>query len=174
MIARTGRWRRSRRGLRGLLASGAIAWLFAIGAPVIHADDHEVTITEAGFDPATVTVSTGEAVTWTNQTTSERAVVSDDGTLNSGPMGRGEAFGHVFEAPGTVTYYEAGNPAFRAMIVVEARLTAAARDPVPPASPQTSGMADSPALFLAVLVVSVIAIGAAATTLIAASRRPDR
>jgi plastocyanin len=84
---------------RGTFAAVALAVVVAaslVGASLALAADHEVAIRAAGFDPPTITVLTGEPVTWTNATEAEHTVTTDDGTLDSGPIGPGEAFGHVF------------------------------------------------------------------------------
>ena len=153
----------------------------------------------------------GEPVTWTNRTTTDHAVLTEDRLHDSGPIGPGEAFGHVFEKPGTVEYYEGGNPRIRATIIVmaapETEPPSGSQPPTPPPGtlppdfsppaderprvgagfgvvvaptpaatvpPQPTSRGDNPALFLAVAIVGVIAIGATAAALIGASRRPDR
>ena len=67
---------------------------------MVRADEHEIAITNTGFVPDELTVRVGEPVTWTNATTIEHAILTADGMLDSGPIGPGEAFGHVFEQPG--------------------------------------------------------------------------
>ncbi len=102
----------------------ALALLAGAPVAVVRADEHEIAITDTGFDPDRLVVSVGEPVTWTNATTTEHAILTADGSLDSGPIGPGEAFGHVFEAPGTVDYYEAGNPRLiGTIIVMEAAVT---------------------------------------------------
>ena len=112
MMARAGRW-------AGVLAL-ALALFAGLPAAVVRADEHEIAITDTGFDPDRLTVIVGEPVTWTNATTTEHAILTADGSLDSGPIGPGEAFGHVFEAPGPVEYYEAGNPRIIGTIIVMA------------------------------------------------------
>jgi plastocyanin len=101
-------------------------------APVARGDGHEVAIRDGGYDPATLNVVAGEPVTWTNETSTDHSVTSDDGTLDSGPIGPGEAYGHVFDAPGTVAYHDTSPSGFKGTIVVNAALVT----PVPSGSPE--------------------------------------
>ena len=98
--------------------------------------DHAISILDGGFDPAQLTVVVGEPVTWTNTTLSTREITSDDGSLASGPIGPGEAFGHVFDQPGSTEYYDAGNTAIRGMITVlaapETTIPSGSLEPTPP------------------------------------------
>ena len=131
MRARAGRW-------AGVLGGSLVALALLAGPPVavVHADEHEIAITNSGFDPDSTTVQVGEPVTWTNMTSTERAVLSADGLLDSGPIGPGEAFGHVFETPAIVDYYEGGNPRVRGTIVViPAIVTEAPSGSQPPTPP---------------------------------------
>src|SRR5262249_61704809 len=96
----------------------------------------ESVITDRGCDPANLPVVGGEPVTWTNGTAVAHAILTADGQLASGPIGSGEAFGRVFEAPGTIEYYEAGNPRVIGTIIVkEAPVTAAPSGSMPPTPP---------------------------------------
>jgi plastocyanin len=87
---------------RGAFAAVALPFLVAaslVGASLALAADHEVAIRAAGFDPPTITVLTGEPVTWTNATEAEHTVTTDDGTLDSGPIGPGEAYATCSKRP---------------------------------------------------------------------------
>ncbi len=142
-----------------LVAVAAAVVALAAAAPAVRADGHEVTILDTGFDPATLTVSVGEPVTWTNGTTDSVAVIAADGSMDSGQLAPGDTFGHVFDAPGTVDYFFGGNPRVRGTIIVEG----------------AAGSADAgggnPLLIVGVSVLAAIAVGGALATLIGASRR---
>ena len=97
-----------------LLAVSAAAAATALAA------DRDVAIRDTGFDPPTITVLTGEPVTWTNATSADHTVTTDDRTLDSGPIGPGEAYGHVFDTPGTFAYRDTGGSGFSGTVVVEA------------------------------------------------------
>jgi plastocyanin len=80
--------------------------LALIPPPVVRAESHAVAIIDFAFEPATVTVFVGEPVTWTNNSGHNHTVTSDEGSeLDSGTIGPGEAYGHVFESPGAYTYH---------------------------------------------------------------------
>lgn len=93
-----------RRRLYGVGAAVALLLAWTALSPLALAADHDIAITSGGYDPAEITVLTGEPVTWTNETGATHTVTSDDGELDSGPVGPGEAYGHVFETPGTYSY----------------------------------------------------------------------
>ena len=62
-----------------------------------------VSIANGTFNPSTLTISTGETVTWT-LTNGTHTVVSDDGTWQSGSLSTGGTFTHQFDAAGTFGY----------------------------------------------------------------------
>ena len=188
MRARSGRWAGVLRSTFGAgfgpLACAIVLVLVAPPASV-DADDHTIVITDSGFEPDELTVFTGEPVKWTNATSGGLAVLIDEGRLDSGPIGPGEAFSHVFEAPGTIQYSLGINPNIAGTIVVLAAPATApggsadiVATPAPSTGPASSadsgGGGTGPALLLAVAVVGAIAIMATIAGLIGASRRPGR
>jgi plastocyanin len=116
------------------------AVLAAAGVTVtgVRADSHEITIADRAFEPAALTVLTGEPVTWTNTSSVTHTVTSDEGAeLDSGPIGPGEAFGHVFDTAGVFAYHCTIHPAMQGTITVVAAAATAAPsgspEPTPPA-----------------------------------------
>lgn len=88
------------------LTAGILLAAFAVGPSPVHADSHDVSIVDSAFQPSTLTVFVGEPVTWTNNAARDHTVTSDEGTeLDSGAIHAGEAYGHVFEQPGTYAYH---------------------------------------------------------------------
>ncbi len=85
-----------------------------------------VTVTSSGFDPATVTISTGTKVTWINKS-GERANVSSDKhpthllypPLNLGSFNDGESVSLVFDKVGTFTYHNHLDPSMTGEVVVQ-------------------------------------------------------
>jgi plastocyanin len=70
----------------------------------------DVTILDFSFQPATITVTLGEAVRWTNQgsaphTTTSGQPGTPDGLWDSGTMGNGSQFSHTFNSAGTFHYF---------------------------------------------------------------------
>jgi plastocyanin len=106
--------RRITRVLAALAAVGAIA-VFAVGSAV--AADETVNIVGLQFEPADITVSVGDTVTWevtesigaVHSVTSGEPGGADIGAeFDSGDDGLvevGETFAHTFETAGTFAYY---------------------------------------------------------------------
>jgi plastocyanin len=93
--------------VRTLAAAGALLVLAGLGAGgVVTAASYDVSIVDFAFQPRQLTVEVGEPVTWTNEGTRNHTVTSDQGSeLDSGTLAPGEAYGHVFEEPGTYRYH---------------------------------------------------------------------
>ncbi len=116
-------------------AAGVLA-LAVVGT--VFAASHEIAITNTGYEPGTVTVLVGEPVTWTNDSNEAHTITSDQGSeLDSGTIQPDEAYGHVFEAPGTHTYHCDLHPdEMTGTIVVEAATATSepsGSEPIPPA-----------------------------------------
>ena len=107
-------------------------------APAVLAEDHDISIGNDAFEPAELTVVAGEPVTWTNASDGVQTVTSDDGTeLDSGDIGPGEAYGHVYEMPGSYAYHSEANPKLKGTIkVVAAPVTPEPSGPQTPAPPE--------------------------------------
>ncbi|MBI2133437.1 cupredoxin domain-containing protein [Candidatus Woesearchaeota archaeon] len=94
----------------------------------------EVKITASGFDPATITINSGESVTWTNSDTKPHWVASaahpthDEypergGCIGSkfdscGSIGPGESFTFGFSRKGSWKYHDHLNPGLTGTVVV--------------------------------------------------------
>jgi plastocyanin len=78
----------------------------------------QVSISTSGFSPATVSVSVGQAVTWTNTDNGQHTVSSDpyptDNALanfnSKQDLSANDRFSFVFNKPGTYTYHDDNNP----------------------------------------------------------------
>ena len=60
-----------------------------IGLARADADSHDISIVDFEYKPASVTVFTGEPVTWTNEASQAHTVTADDGSFDSGSPGSG-------------------------------------------------------------------------------------
>ncbi len=98
-------------------------------AAVTPAAETGVSIVDLSFQPATMEVSLGEAVTWNNDDDVGHTVTARDGAFNSGVLAVGDAFSTTFEAPGRYDYFCAIHPEMTASVVVSG--SAASADPVP-------------------------------------------
>ncbi len=78
-----------------------------------------VTIKDFEFTPASITVSVGATVTWTNDGPSTHTVTADDGSFNSGNLDKGKTFSHTFNTAGTFGYHCSIHPFMTATVVVQ-------------------------------------------------------
>ncbi len=65
----------------------------------------EVNISNFNFGPGGLEVKVGTTVTWTNKDGMDHTVTADDGTFDSGALGRGGSFSFTFTEAGTFSYY---------------------------------------------------------------------
>jgi plastocyanin len=79
----------------------------------------EVKIANFAFDPATITVSIGTTVKWTNQDADDHTITADDGSFDSGQMAQGASFSFTFSKAGTFTYKCANHPSMLGKVVVQ-------------------------------------------------------
>ena len=80
----------------------------------------EVSMEGIAFQPAEVTVSVGDTVTWTNNDSVGHDVTAD--SFNSGEpgdMGSGDTFDHTFQEAGTFDYVCSVHPGMEGTVVVE-------------------------------------------------------
>ena len=86
--------------------------------------DTTVDIIDFDYSPGSVTVNVGDTVTWTQSGDEPHTVTADDGSFDSGEMGKGETFSMRFDSPGTYAYYctlhgGPGGEGMAAVVIVE-------------------------------------------------------
>jgi plastocyanin len=134
---------RRRSGLCAALASG--------GAATVRADDGEeieqaaeqeveqgaaaVRIVDFAFMPASVTVSVGGRVTWTNTGERPHTSTSQAGGWDSGRLTTGQTFSFTFPRAGSFAYICTIHPEMMATVVVQAAAAPAAAAPPTAAGP---------------------------------------
>jgi plastocyanin len=80
----------------------------------------EVSEEGIAFNPAEVTVSVGDTVTWTNNDSVEHDVTADSFSSGEpGGMAPGDAFEHTFEEAGTFDYVCTVHPGMEGTVTVE-------------------------------------------------------
>jgi len=79
----------------------------------------QVVMKNLAFETATVTIKTGESVTWTNEESVNHTVVADNGEFKSGDLANGATFSFKFEKAGTYAYHCSVHPSMKATVVVE-------------------------------------------------------
>lgn len=99
------------------------------------AASQSVRIVDFAFGPASVTVNVGDTVTWTNEDSAPHTATADDGSFDTGTLGRGQRGSHTFPAAGTVTYYCNVHPSMTGTVVVAGAATAAPDATAAPAAP---------------------------------------
>jgi len=80
--------------------------------------DVPVSIVDMVYAPATVEVTAGTTVRWTNDDSVIHTVTARDGSLNSGIMQTGAEFSLTFDEAGTFDYFCAVHPSMTARVVV--------------------------------------------------------
>ena len=89
------------------------------GVALVWAATGAVEITDGAFKPAILTVAQGDVVTWTNGGAMPHTVTADDGNFDSGPLSKGDAFGSLFDTPGTFAYHDSLDPAMKGTVIVK-------------------------------------------------------
>jgi plastocyanin len=77
-------------------------------------------ITAAGFEPSSMTIRTGQTVTWVNRTSSNQQVTANDASFASPVLAPGARFTHTFPTAGTFGYRDALQPTMTGTIIVTA------------------------------------------------------
>jgi plastocyanin len=108
--------------LRRLTSLAAVA---LIGATLLVASparaggtDHAVEIVDFAFSPATLTITAGDTVTWTNGDPVVHTATSTTGAWDSGDLEMGESYSLTFAEPGTFDYLCTPHPSMTGRIVV--------------------------------------------------------
>jgi plastocyanin len=79
----------------------------------------EVKIDNFSFSPATITVSAGTTVRWTNRDDIPHTVVSDDQKFESKALDTDDQYAHTFTKPGTYGYFCSIHPKMTGKVVVQ-------------------------------------------------------
>jgi plastocyanin len=79
---------------------------------------NEVFIQGMAFNPATITVTAGTTITWTNKDGYTHTVTSDTNLFNSGNIGSNETFTYTFATAGTYPYHCSIHASMTAKVVV--------------------------------------------------------
>jgi amicyanin len=107
--------------------------------------DHAVEIADFAFSPATLTITAGDTVTWTNADEVVHTATSTTGAFDSGDLAQGQSYSLTFTEPGTYDYLCTPHPSMTGQIIVVA---AAAPAPTvvptgsPPPPPAGGGLPD--------------------------------
>jgi plastocyanin len=84
----------------------------AAAGPQVHIDNFQ-------FSPATLTISKGTTVTWTNQDDMVHTVTSASKVFSSASLETDDIFSYTFTTPGTYTYFCKLHPHMTATVIVQ-------------------------------------------------------
>ena len=85
------------------------------GGPVLTSS---VDIRSMSFQPASVQVSVGATVTWTNFDGVNHTVTSDPGAFGSGSLTDGDTYSYTFNTAGAFPYHCSTHPSMHGSVVV--------------------------------------------------------
>ncbi|HSL34112.1 MAG TPA: cupredoxin family copper-binding protein [Candidatus Limnocylindrales bacterium] len=102
-----------------LAAALAIGATFLVGGAAVAADQ-SVSIANFAFGPATVTVTVGDSVTWTNTDAVVHTATASDGSWDTGDIAEGATASITFQAAGTFAYICTPHPTMTGTVIVQA------------------------------------------------------
>lgn len=109
-----------------LVAIGVVAWMLYQSSNNKAAEETPtviVTITDSGYEPATVKVKKGQDITWKNQTSKAKQIVSDEGKpagfAATEALGQGDTYSFTFDQTGTFHYHDPENVGSKGTVIVE-------------------------------------------------------
>jgi plastocyanin len=79
---------------------------------------NEVWIQGNAFTPATINVTAGTTITWTNKDAVAHTVTSTTGLFNSGSLATGKTFSKMFSGTGSYPYFCSVHPTMTATVIV--------------------------------------------------------
>jgi plastocyanin len=148
------------------LGGGVVVAALAGGTAL--AADQSVAISGQSYSPASVTVSVGDTVTWTNSDAMAHTATADDASWDTGNIGGSGGTGAVtFATAGTFPYHCDIHPQMTGTVTVEAAAAttapaAGATTPPTDTSPSATngGWLDGPLVVLIVILAWVVAMAA--------------
>lgn len=80
---------------------------------------NSISIVNMAFSPASLTVTVGSNVTWTNNDNMTHTVTADDNSFDSGNIAMGSKYSKTFPTAGTYTYHCTIHPNMKGTIIVK-------------------------------------------------------
>jgi plastocyanin len=108
--------------IAGLLATVSCGSSYQTPTPTstsTQTQGNAVSIQNMAFSPATITVSVGTTVTWTNNDATIHTVTSNTGLFESGQLSKGSHFSHTFSTAGTFAYHCSIHPEMTGTVKVQ-------------------------------------------------------
>ena len=139
---------------RSLIAGAiAVASLMLAGGAVAVAATRAVKIADFTFSPATLTITAGDRVRWTNSDSVAHTATATNGSFDTGNIEPGESASVRFTQPGTYRYTCTPHPTMNGTIRVRAP-GALPTDPPTDAIAPPAPVKDEPGAALALLVAA--------------------
>jgi plastocyanin len=158
----------ARRGVLALLLAALI--LFVLGSiEMARAATHAVSIADFAFAPATLTITAGDTVTWTNEDAAVHTATSTSGAFDTGNLGQGQFASVTFTTPGTYPYLCTPHPDMTGQVIVLA--AAATPTPIPAGGPIPDVAMRPPLPRSVALLAGLLLVGWAGLAAIARRRR---
>jgi plastocyanin len=105
--------------MRRFVVAGTIALLLGGAASPAGAVTSRVSITNTGFRPPTLTIKTGDSVTWTNKSNKNHQVVSNSGAFASPVLAPQKSYTFTFRASGRYRYHDGLHPTLKGIVIVQ-------------------------------------------------------
>lgn len=86
--------------------------------PIGDGETIEVVIEDNTFNPATVNISTGDTVRWTNLDSTTHTVTGTGASFVSENLNQGDSYEFLFTDPGTYEYYCEIHPSMKGTVIV--------------------------------------------------------
>jgi plastocyanin len=87
------------------LSIAILSLLFASCKKEENPGTNEVFMNNSQFTPASMTISVGTTVKWTNKESATHTVISDTGIFTSGDLDKDQSFSFTFNNAGTFPYH---------------------------------------------------------------------
>lgn len=78
-----------------------------------------VTMQNFAFHPGSITINTGDTVTWTNNDSAPHTATGKGGSFDTGTIKKGQSASHTFQSPGTFSYTCTIHPNMHGTVVVK-------------------------------------------------------
>ena len=98
------------------IAAAALSVVFATSA---FAADHAVSISGMKFDPPTLEVAAGDTITFTNEDSAPHTATANDGSFDTGRLGKGDTATVTIGAAGTFDYICKIHPSMKGQVVAK-------------------------------------------------------
>jgi hypothetical protein len=77
-----------------------------------------VTIVDFNYNPGSITIHTGDTITWTNTGSQPHTATANDHSFDTGILNKGQSGSHVFNQAGTFSYFCTVHPFMKATVTV--------------------------------------------------------